>query len=86
MWIRKPTYWSHLERVFGLDDASDIYKGYGRRLVERGFAVIAPIEHQRGPPACSVGAAVQTFGQHFVGAGDLSDAALARLFGDSGGD
>jgi len=31
------------ERVFGLDDSSDIYKGYGRRLAEEGFAVIAPL-------------------------------------------
>jgi predicted esterase len=31
------------ERVFGLDDPSDIYKGYGRRLAEEGFAVLAPL-------------------------------------------
>ena len=31
------------ERVFGLDDPADIYKGYGRRLVEAGFAVAAPM-------------------------------------------
>ena len=40
------------ERVFGLDDPSDIYKGYGRRLAEEGFAVIAPMNvsgsHPRG--------------------------------------
>ena len=40
------------ERVFGLDDPSDIYKGYGRRLTEEGFAVIAPMNvsgsHPRG--------------------------------------
>ena len=38
------------ERVFGLDDPSDIYKGYGRRLVEEGFAVIAPLNVAGGPP------------------------------------
>jgi dienelactone hydrolase len=31
------------ERVFGLDDPSNIYKGYGRWLAEEGFAVIAPM-------------------------------------------
>jgi dienelactone hydrolase len=31
------------ERVFGLDDPSDIYKGYGRTLAEEGFAVIVPM-------------------------------------------
>ncbi|HJP29470.1 MAG TPA: dienelactone hydrolase family protein [Candidatus Latescibacteria bacterium] len=31
------------EKVFGLDDAGDIYKAYGRRLVEQGFAVLAPM-------------------------------------------
>ncbi len=30
------------ERVFGFDDPSNIYKGYGRALAERGFAVLAP--------------------------------------------
>ena len=38
------------ERVFGLDDPADIYKGYGRRLVEEGFAVIAPMNVSGGPP------------------------------------
>ncbi|MBT7859057.1 MAG: hypothetical protein HN712_02050 [Gemmatimonadetes bacterium] len=38
------------ERVFGLDDPSDIYKGYGRRLVEEGFAVIAPLNVSGAPP------------------------------------
>ena len=38
------------ERVFGLDDPSDIYKGYGRRLVEEGFAVIAPMNISGGAP------------------------------------
>lgn len=37
------------ERVFGLDDPSDIYKGYGRRLVEEGFAVIAPMNVTEAP-------------------------------------
>lgn len=37
------------ERVFGLDDPSDIYKGYGRRLAEEGFAVIAPMNVTEGP-------------------------------------
>ena len=31
------------ERVFGLDDPSDIYKGYGPQLAREGFAVIAPM-------------------------------------------
>ncbi|MBT5873483.1 MAG: hypothetical protein HOH43_08700 [Candidatus Latescibacteria bacterium] len=40
------------ERVFGLDDPSDIYKGYGRRLVEQGYAVIAPMNiTEAGPRA-----------------------------------
>ena len=38
------------ERVFGLDDPSDVYKSYGRRLVEEGFAVIAPMNISGGPP------------------------------------
>lgn len=31
------------ERVFGFDDPSNIYKAYGRLLVEAGFAVLAPL-------------------------------------------
>jgi len=31
------------ERVFGIDDAGDIYHAYGRRLVEAGFGVLAPL-------------------------------------------
>lgn len=31
------------EKVFGLDDGGNIYKAYGRRLVEEGFAVLAPM-------------------------------------------
>ena len=38
------------ERVFGLDDPTDIYKGYGRWLAEEGFAVIAPMNITAGPP------------------------------------
>ena len=38
------------ERVFGLDDPADIYKGYGRRLVEEGFAVMAPMNITQGAP------------------------------------
>ena len=38
------------ERVFGLDDPADIYKGYGRSLVEEGFAVIAPMNVSGSPP------------------------------------
>ena len=30
------------ERVFGFDDPQGVYKGYGRALAERGFAVLAP--------------------------------------------
>jgi dienelactone hydrolase len=38
------------EKVFGLDDSSDIYKSYGRNLVEEGFAVIAPMNVSGAPP------------------------------------
>jgi dienelactone hydrolase len=38
------------ERVFGLDDPSDIYKGYGRRLAQEGFAVIAPMNVTEAAP------------------------------------
>ena len=38
------------ERVFGLDDPTNIYRAYGRRLVEEGFAVIAPLNITDGPP------------------------------------
>ena len=38
------------ERVFGLDDPSDIYKGYGRTLAERGFAVLAPMNVTESAP------------------------------------
>jgi dienelactone hydrolase len=38
------------ERVFGLDDRSDIYKGYGRRLAEAGFAVVAPMNVTEAAP------------------------------------
>ncbi len=31
------------ERVFGFDDPSNIYKAYGRRLADAGFAVLAPL-------------------------------------------
>jgi dienelactone hydrolase len=31
------------EKVFGIDDDPDIYKAYGRRLAEEGFAVLAPL-------------------------------------------
>ena len=31
------------ERVFGFDDPSDVYHAYGRRLVEAGYAVVAPM-------------------------------------------
>jgi len=31
------------ERVFGFDDPSNIYHAYGRRLVEAGYAVLAPM-------------------------------------------
>lgn len=40
------------ENVFGLDDPSDVYKSYGRRLVEEGFAVIAPLNiTETSPPS-----------------------------------
>jgi dienelactone hydrolase len=38
------------ERVFGLDDRSDISKGYGRRLAEAGFAVVAPMNVTEAAP------------------------------------
>ena len=38
------------EKVFGLDDPSDVYKSYGRGLAEAGFAVIAPMNISGGPP------------------------------------
>ena len=38
------------EKVFGLDDPSDVYKSYGRRLAEEGFAVIAPMNVSMGRP------------------------------------
>ncbi len=31
------------ERVFGFDDPSNVYHAYGRRLVEEGYAVLAPM-------------------------------------------
>jgi len=40
------------ERVFGLDDPENIYHSYGRRLVEEGFAVLAPLNvTEAGPRA-----------------------------------
>ncbi len=38
------------ERVFGFDDPSNIYHAYGRRLVERGYAVLAPMNVTEGKP------------------------------------
>lgn len=38
------------EKVFGLDDPSDVYKSYGRQLTEEGFAVIAPMNISGAPP------------------------------------
>ncbi|MBI2300459.1 MAG: hypothetical protein HYU66_16210 [Armatimonadetes bacterium] len=38
------------ERCFGFDDDSDIYHSYARRLVNDGFAVIAPLHLTEGPP------------------------------------
>jgi dienelactone hydrolase len=38
------------ERVFGLDDPADLYKGYGRRLAEAGFAVLAPLNVAEAAP------------------------------------
>lgn len=34
---------SYPEKVFGLEDPRDVYKSYGKALVERGFAVLAPM-------------------------------------------
>jgi hypothetical protein len=38
------------ERVFGFDDDSEIYHAYGQRMVEAGFAVLAPMHVTEGPP------------------------------------
>ncbi len=38
------------ERVFGFDDDSEIYHAYGQRIVEAGFAVLAPMHVTEGPP------------------------------------
>jgi hypothetical protein len=38
------------ERVFGLDDESEIYHAYARPIVEAGFAVLAPMHVTEGPP------------------------------------
>ena len=38
------------EKVFGLDDPRHVYKSYGRRLAEEGFAVIAPLNVTFGAP------------------------------------
>ena len=38
------------ERVFGFDDASDIYHSYGRDICEAGFAIVAPMHITEGPP------------------------------------
>ncbi len=38
------------EKIFGLDDDANIYKAYGRRLVEEGFAVLAPMNVSGAQP------------------------------------
>lgn len=38
------------EKVFGLDDDADIYKAFGRRLAEDGFAVLAPMNVSGAKP------------------------------------
>lgn len=38
------------ERTFGLDDPGQVYHAYARRLVEDGFAVLAPQHVTEGPP------------------------------------
>jgi dienelactone hydrolase len=38
------------EKVFGLDDGANVYKAYGRRLVEDGFAVMAPMNVSGAQP------------------------------------
>jgi len=38
------------ERAFGFDDEEDLYRSYGQRLVEAGFAVLAPMNITEGPP------------------------------------
>ncbi len=55
------------ERVFGLDDPSDIYKGYGRRLAEEGFAVIAPMNVSGGAPRARLERLCKLLGQTLWG-------------------
>lgn len=38
------------ERVFGFGDDAGLYHGYGQRVVEAGFAVLAPCNITEGPP------------------------------------
>jgi dienelactone hydrolase len=38
------------EKVFGLDDPSDTYKSYGKKLVEEGFAVVVPMNVSGAKP------------------------------------
>ena len=38
------------EKAFGLDDPGNLYKSYGRRLAEEGFAVIAPMNISGASP------------------------------------
>lgn len=38
------------EKIFGLDDPSNIYKSYGLHLAEEGFAVIAPMNITKSNP------------------------------------
>ena len=42
------------ERVFGFGDDGDIYHAYGRRLVEEGYAVFAPMKITEGPPRARI--------------------------------
>ncbi|MEM2960404.1 MAG: hypothetical protein QXU67_02230, partial [Candidatus Bathyarchaeia archaeon] len=38
------------ERVFGFDDPEGLYRAYGRRLAEKGFAVLAPLHITENAP------------------------------------
>ena len=42
------------ERVFGFDDESDIYHAYGRRLIEDGYAVFAPLKITMAKPLARI--------------------------------
>jgi len=64
------------ERVFGFDDPSNIYKAYGRRLVEAGFAVLAPLNVTDARPRARLQRLCTLLGGNLAG---LEIARTARL-------